>query len=105
MNRTKIALSLLLTLNIAALNAKWLNTDEIKEDLNKGWQTVKSSPEKIKRKLGSRPKYFTIAPEKEAVLKVDDTDTQIKITIDGVAEDVLDISHEGETLTITIAKK
>lgn len=105
MNLTKIALSVVLILNALALNAKWVNTDEIKEDLKKGWQEVKKSPETIKRKMGSRPKHFTIAPEKEAVLKIEDTETQVKITIDGVAEDILGMSHEGEKLTITIAKK
>lgn len=107
MNITKIALALLLTCTIPTLKAKWINTDEIKEDLGKGWQAVKTSPEKLKKKIDSikKPKRFQIAPQKDATLKIENGDTELKITLDGVTEDILTVSHEGETLTITINKK
>lgn len=108
MKYTKVALALLLTLNIAALTAKWINTEEIKGDLSESWKHIKESGREMGKKVGSafkKPKKFEIAPGKIATLQVENTETEIKILVDGVSDDVLDVAYEGERLTITIKKK
>jgi HSP20 family molecular chaperone IbpA len=108
MKYAKISLALLLTLNIAALTAKWINTEEIKGDLSKSWEKVKESGKEVGNKIGAtfkKPKKFEIAPDKIATLQVENTDDQVRIIVDGVSEDILDVAYEGERLTITIQKK
>ncbi len=107
MNRNKIALSLLLTFSMVALNAKWFNTSEIKEDvdkgIDKGWQAVKDASEKIQTAF--KKKKFQIEDNRSVTLEVENSEKQLVVKIDGVSEDILDVSHQGGMLVVTIRKK